>query len=797
MGEKKKSQKPGKPTKDPKNVTKKAGGGGMNRIPSIISAAILACSMIYVFYKQPNTLTAQPYLPLVYPECCTGTEDQLARLWGSYRPQVYFGIRPRIPESVIFGLAWMPVMGPHGQASLRHTSEQRELKSFMWQRHDGNKFGVQKLVDNGYELETSFVKANYALQDWTARVKVKGVNSPGTERPKAISLFWYIGVEHRNSKLMMSAIPNGYSIYGETLELGKFNIKYKTVLENQPILYSALHCGTDVPLHLISDYIKHHMTMSGNIRGGRLFGIKSSKTQCSEQSNFVVMQLTLALDSEVEVVYENLNINRQRETLEGSHYESVLAEYSAEFDKKFEQKFGLKDKGYSESYIGFARSTFSNLIGGIGYFHGQSIVKESEDSEPVYYNPSSLYSAVPSRSFFPRGFLWDEGFHQLLIGKWDHTISLEVIGHWLNLMNARGWIPREQILGNEALTKVPPEFVVQNAEYANPPTLFLSLDSLVTDMQPSEILDHHSTLKKMFHRMAFWYNWYNTTQSGPLPTTYRWRGRNGTTDKELNPKTLTSGLDDYPRATHPTESEYHVDLRCWMAFASRSLANLGDLLGINVDQYRETYELLANNTRLKELHWTGKFFADYGLHSDVVGLTDKHTGQGHTEKRRVVGKLPLYQHVKVQGYVNLFPFILTLLEPSSAELGTILKNLKTQSNGMWSQFGLCSVAKSDSYYLKHNTQHDAPYWRGPVWININFLAVRALDHYSKVVGPHQELAGALYKELRDNIVNNMYLEYKRTGYIWEQYNCQTGRGQSVHPFTGWSSLVVLMMGEQY
>ena len=46
------------------------------------------------------------------------------------------------------------------------------------------------------------------------------------------------------------------------------------------------------------------------------------------------------------------------------------------------------------------------------------------------------------------------GFHQLVISKWNKVISFEVIGHWLNLMNADGWIPREQILGNEALMRV-------------------------------------------------------------------------------------------------------------------------------------------------------------------------------------------------------------------------------------------------------------------------------------------------------------------------------------------------------
>ena len=46
------------------------------------------------------------------------------------------------------------------------------------------------------------------------------------------------------------------------------------------------------------------------------------------------------------------------------------------------------------------------------------------------------------------------GFHELLVSKWDRSLSEEVISSWLSLINMEGWIPREQILGDEARSKV-------------------------------------------------------------------------------------------------------------------------------------------------------------------------------------------------------------------------------------------------------------------------------------------------------------------------------------------------------
>ena len=62
--------------------------GGVSKSVAIVCAALLSIALLKAVFTKRETLTAQSYLPLVNPDCCTGNEEQLHRLWGSYRPQV-------------------------------------------------------------------------------------------------------------------------------------------------------------------------------------------------------------------------------------------------------------------------------------------------------------------------------------------------------------------------------------------------------------------------------------------------------------------------------------------------------------------------------------------------------------------------------------------------------------------------------------------------------------------------------------------------------------------------------------
>jgi mannosyl-oligosaccharide glucosidase len=419
-----------------------------------------------------------------------------------------------------------------------------------------------------------------------------------------------------------------------------------------------------------------------------------------------------------------------------------IGSVTSSFSTRFHDIFKPQAPFLKERYEEFSRSLFSNLIGGIGYFSGDSRVDRSydpayeEDGEgfweeaaeartrnPAQFEgPSELFTAIPSRPFFPRGFLWDEGFHLLPVIDWDADLTLDIIKSWFKLMDEDGWIGREQILGAEARSKVPEEFQIQYPHYANPPTLFMvitsfldKLDAVKTDTSSEKLQQEKSYSMQLSNREAALqylrtlypllkrnYFWYRKTQAGDIKSYdreafstkegYRWRGR---TPSHI----LTSGLDDYPRAQPPHPGELHVDLISWMGMMTRAIKRIAVYLGETDDaaEFARYDEAIVRN--IDDLHWSDK---EKTYCDATIDDYEEHTLVCH------------------KGYISLFPFLTGLVGAESKRLGAVL-DLMEDEEELWSEFGLRSLSKSDELY---HTGED--YWRGPVWMPINYLAVSQL-----------------------------------------------------------------------
>ncbi|XP_058240480.1 mannosyl-oligosaccharide glucosidase-like isoform X2 [Hemibagrus wyckioides] len=796
-----------------------------------ISIGLCIFSLVWFFYAlymrsalSRRAVTLHPS-PRLLDAKSTSAAVSPERFWGSYRPHIYFGMKTRSPRSVVTGLMWMSQIS-QSDVNLRHTCEQGDgLSSYGWLIHDGVNFGMQQIQDTDFTLTTTFVKRMGGKHggDWTWRITGKQSNT-ASEAP-IISLMFYVATDtqgylqpHIEDKTHLSHVT------GTSEELGDFKITFNkpTSEDTATDKYASynylqtLSPGLDQLTDIVKNSLSHRFVFSPSTAEKRSYIAVDTYTPPPQKDNriqgdFVVHQVTVQVPFQIEVLFESGSFHDRPNQLKGSVLTEELTRLELSYSEKFEEAFRLQAKEFTPDQVRFGKAALSNMLGGMGYFFGQSMVQSNYDEHPIFYPEAALFTAVPSRSFFPRGFLWDEGFHQLLISKWDPQVTREAVAHWLDLMNMEGWIPREQILGDEALSMVPSQFVVQHTENANPPAFFLVLEEILEQLETHpdapQLQDTLPFLRRLYPRLQTWFDWYNTTQAGPLPNSYRWRGRDKDTNHFLNPKTLTSGLEDYPRASHPSEDERHVDLYCWMVLASRIMTSIAQLLGEPHQKYEHTYQTLSNNSLLSEFHWSKRFqaFCDYGNHTQDVFLQQEKVfvpaEQMNHElpaKRlvRLVHKAPKLQYVNALGYVSLFPFLLQVLTPDSQKLEYILKDIRDPAR-LWTPYGLRSLSHSDPMYMRRNTEHDAPYWRGAIRMNINYLALRALHHYSRIEGPYQEMAADLYQELRTNVINNIYKQYQETGYIWEQYKDSTGRGQGSHPFTGWSALIVLIMAEEY
>jgi mannosyl-oligosaccharide glucosidase len=651
--------------------------------------------------------------------------------------------------------------------AFRHTCEQHELDGYGWDEYDVRSGGRQTIHDpaNQVDITTEFVKFPGGEHGGSWGARIKGTPREDASPNVRTTVIWYNTLEGLGTLQVEGGdeaepgFQGDVVLKGETPELGEFEV---VVTEGK-----GDHPQTGHPSYEEKP-LDRTLVYSGQVPDEALWQIKAvlfahMKSQIDEllpkygeenppppaqvytiqhktgRGNIHMVQKVFEGPFEFDVIFSSASAPAK---ITSQDLTQQIGSVTSAFSTRFATIFKPQTPFLKERYEEFSKSLFSNLIGGIGFFYGDSRVDRSYDpayeednegfwedtaeargrNQAQFEGPSKLFTSIPSRPFFPRGFLWDEGFHLLPVIDWDADLTLDIIKSWFNLMDEDGWIGREQILGAEARSKVPEEFQVQYPHYANPPTLFMVISSFLDKL---DVQKTDSTNEKLLHEKSYFmqvanreaalqylrslypllkrhYFWFRKTQAGDIKSYdreafstkegYRWRGR---TPQHI----LTSGLDDYPRAQPPHPGELHVDLISWMGMMTRAIKRIAVYLDEHDDanEFAKYDEAITRN--IDDLHWSKK----EKMYCDA-------TIDDYEEHALVCHK----------GYISLFPFLTGLIDKDSPKLGAIL-DLIADEEELWSPYGLRSLSKSDEFY---HTAED--YWRGPVWMPINYLAVSQL-----------------------------------------------------------------------
>jgi putative isomerase len=305
--------------------------------------------------------------------------------------------------------------------------------------------------------------------------------------------------------------------------------------------------------------------------------------------------------------------------------------------------------------------------------------------------------------------VWDSAFTALGLshgGPAARQLALWEIDVMTSSENAQGLIPRE-------LTRNGPLLLGQYG-IQTPGILPLAANELYAAARsPAEraaVRANLAALYPLFARNDWWFS----------ANTDRGRGLSGWTG-------VDSGWDNSPRWDHRVKEA--IDLNCWLYLDRVQLAVMARTLGLNAQAAIWQQEANATAALVQAYMW-----------DPALGVFNDTLANGS------------FSQVITPAIV--MPLFVGIATPAQAR-STIAYLVNPAE--LASPFGLTSVARSDPSFSATN------YWRGPVWVNQNWIAVRALESYDFTA-----LAANLRAETLNLVASNPV--------SYEYYNSLTGQG---------------------
>ncbi len=338
-----------------------------------------------------------------------------------------------------------------------------------------------------------------------------------------------------------------------------------------------------------------------------------------------------------------------------------------------------------------------------------------------------LYEAMmPSKTKYFGLWLWDSALHALAFRHVDPLLAQNQIRAMLAHQLPNGMLP-DAIYDEGIIAEIDHPF---KAEVTKPPILAWAALKL------HELNPDKDFLGEIYDPLVRWNSWWFGENDFNLSGLAQYK------------HPYSSGLDDSPLWDYgmPVESP---DINTYLCIQMDALARMADILGnqAEAEKWRK-YSLETLDKIYRELwHEESGFFNAYTNENVIPVLTP----------------------------FNLYPLWTGRLRKSIQK--KLLAHLTNQEE-FWGNYPLPTVARNDTHF-----EADIM-WRGPVWANINYFFIEALQRVGE---------NGLARELRRKTLDMISAHQG----IFEYYNAETGLpGRNAAPIFGWTAAVFIDLAIQ-
>ena len=195
-----------------------------------------------------------------------------------------------------------------------------------------------------------------------------------------------------------------------------------------------------------------------------------------------------------------------------------------------------------------------------------------------------------------------------------------------------------------------------------------------------------------------------------------------------------------------------VDLACYLLRELQAMDALAEILGCEADQKEFEAHAAVLSEQINRTFW----------HEEDGFYYDRHERRGEL--------------LRVKSAAGFTPLWAGAATPEQAK--RLVEEHLHNADEFWLSYPVATYAKTEPDYYQERREGECN-WRGACWIPTNYMVFHGLRRYG---------FDALAKELAYRTFE-MALNEETTR---EYYNAETGVGQGLNPFWGWSTLAYLM-----